>query len=82
MAGLPPRSSETLSRIIYMRVLTTLEPQSPRFDNSTVIMAFVVHVRTIAGGVACRGCAYNAEPIGCPHKILCSALCARVEQWH
>ena len=24
----------------------------------------------------------NAEPIGCPHKMLCPALCARIEQWH
>src|SRR5215510_14962499 len=61
---------------------TTLEPQATRFHNSTVIMPFIVHVQAVAGGAACRGRAHNAEPIGCPRKMLCPALCARIEQWH
>ena len=36
--------SEALPRIICRWVPTTLEPQSPCFYNSTIIMAFIVHV--------------------------------------
>jgi hypothetical protein len=61
---------------------TTLEPQSPRFYNSTVIMACIVHVQAVAGGAAYQGSAHNAEPIGSPHKMLCPALCPRIAQWH
>ena len=74
--------SQALSRIICRWVPTTLEPQSPRFYNSTVIMACIVHVQAVAGGAACQSRAHNDELIGCPHKMLCPALCARIEQWH
>jgi hypothetical protein len=43
-------------------------------------MACIVHVQAVAGGTAYRSRAHNAEPVGCPHKMLLPALCPRIEQ--
>jgi hypothetical protein len=66
--------------IIYGWVPTTSYLESSCRNNGTVIMAFSVDVQTVAGRPPDGARPHNSYPIGCPHKMLCPLLRARVEK--
>ena len=69
-----------LSGIVHGWVPTTFYPKSSCRNNSTVIVTFIVDIQTVAGRPTDGARAHNSYPIGCPHKLLCPVLRARIEK--